>query len=123
MGSAPLTAFPVTGPHAPAIALADPLMSDPMMPGTRRCPMALDPFMPAADPIPVSTDPHISRRWGYADDLHARRGRRHHHQAVGIIMALVGNDHAPRQGHDKSQTGCETHAQPFALVHDGDHVL
>jgi hypothetical protein len=60
--------------------------------------VAVDPYMPTADPTPISTDPYIFRGWGYADDLHARRRWRHHYHSAGIIMTLIGNDHAPRQG-------------------------
>jgi hypothetical protein len=110
----------MAGPHVPSIALADPLMSDPMTSGMGRRPVALDPFMPTADPIPISADPYISRRRCYADDLDTGRRRRHHHYSVGIIMTLIRYDHAPRQGHDKHQTGC---APPLTLIHDDNHVL
>lgn len=91
-----------------------------MMPGTGRSPVALDPFMPAADPIPISADPYISRRRGYPDNLHTGRRRRHHDHSVGVIVALIGNDHAPRQGHRQDQTGG---AQPLALIHDDNRLL
>src|SRR6266436_4197368 len=119
-----LTAFPVTRSHAPAVALAYPLMRDPMMSGMGRRPASLDPFMPSADPIPVSADPYVSRRGGHADDLYTRRRRRHHHHPVSIIVTLVGNDHAPRQGHDEHQPGCRGRPRPLTLIHENNnHVL
>jgi hypothetical protein len=60
---------------------------------------------------------------GNTDDLHTRRRRRHHHHPVGIIVTLIGNDHAPRQCQDEHQPGRRCRAQPFTLIHDDDHVL
>jgi uncharacterized protein len=54
-------AFPVPGLHAPAVALANPLMGDPVVSGFWRRPVAVDPHMPVANPVPVSPDPHVSR--------------------------------------------------------------
>jgi len=121
-GTPGLTAFPVTGFHAPAIALPHPLMGNPMVTGTWRSPVTRDPFMSIANPVPVAAQPHISGSRCNADEFHPRcRGGDHHH-AIGI-MPLIGNDHAPRERRRKHQSGCQAGDQPLPLIHNEDHML
>src|SRR3984885_13983022 len=95
-GYGALAALPVSGLHAPAVALAHPLVGDPVPSGTGRFPMTGRPFVAVADPAPITAQPYVSRRRRFTDGLDTRRRRRNHDHPAGI-MSLIGSNHAGRQ--------------------------
>src|ERR1700733_2720698 len=121
-GYGALAALPVSGLHAPAVALAYPLVGDPVMSGMARFPVALRPFVSVADPAPITGQPYVPRRRRFTDGLDARRRRRNHDHPAGI-MALIGSNHRGPQGHRQHEAAWQCRARSFALIHNGNHVL
>jgi hypothetical protein len=111
----------MTGPHAPAIALANPGVRDPMMAGPPGGPTSGDPFVPSADPIPIAIDPHVARRRSDANDFHPRRRRRHHDHAVRVVT-LIGDHDATWQRYAAEEAECQKRLCP-RLIHDRYHQV
>src|ERR1700722_8350926 len=70
-----LTAFPVTRPHAPTVALSHPDMAHPVIAGTGCMPISRHPFVTAANPVPITGNPNIAGSGRHADHFLARRRR------------------------------------------------
>jgi hypothetical protein len=60
--------------------------------------MTRHPFMPIAHPSPISSQPHVAGLGSDTDDFLARRRRRDHDHAIGV-MSLIGHDDAGAKRH------------------------
>src|SRR5882757_7422081 len=85
-------ALPMPGFHAPAIALPDPLMRDPVPSGVWRRPKPGHPFVAVANPAPISIQPHVAGRGRDADDFFSRLRGGHHHHAASVVPLVRYDD-------------------------------
>jgi hypothetical protein len=84
----------MAGPHAPAVALADPLMLNPMPSGPGRFPMARHPLVTISHPTPISAQPDVAGYRRHPDHFFTGRRRRNHYDAARGVP-LVGDYDAP----------------------------
>ena len=110
--------LPVARHHAPAVALAHPLVRRPCVAGPRRGPAAVDPDVAVAHPVPVAAQPDVARRGCDAVDFLARRRRRHQDDATHVVTLVRDDDtRGQRGGHRKTQQQVETRCADWLQCH------